>query len=429
MMGRVSFHTFGCKLNFAETATMQRDMLRAGYERVSVREPADVVVINTCSVTEAADRKCRALVRRVRRQSAKAKVVLVGCYAQLQPDALFAHPGVDYVLGASEKFSLPKMLREHPHGAKQVGLVRERPSFFHAHSQQERTRAFLKVQDGCDYGCSFCTIPLARGRSRSASLAALVAQVEQLVETGVKEVVLTGVNLGDFGKSQGGKETDFLSLLQALEGVQGVARYRISSIEPNLLHDEIIAFVAQSPKFSPHFHMPLQSGADEILKRMRRRYLTALYEHRVAKIREMMPNACLGVDVIVGFPGEDERHFRRTFDFLHALPVSYLHVFPYSARANTLAAAMPSQQPSTVKKRRAQMLQNLSEKKKRDFYAQQLGKNAQVLFENKESDGNIFGFTDNYVRVAVPHQPQLVNQLLSVSLQRLHADGYVEAYP
>lgn len=425
MSKRVSFHTFGCKLNFAETATIQRDMVAAGYEQVSIRERADVVVINTCSVTEEADKKCASLVRQVRRRSSTAKVVLVGCYAQLQSESLSSNPSVDYVLGTAEKFSLPAVLAEHPHGARVASAVARAQTFLHAHSQKERTRAFLKVQDGCDYGCSFCTIPLARGVSRSASVTSLVDRAEQLAAEGVREIVLTGVNIGDFGMRLGKRTTHFLTLLQALEGIKGRLRYRISSIEPNLLHDEIITFVAQSHKFVPHFHIPLQSGADDVLKKMRRRYLTTLYEHRVRAICEAMPDASVGADVIAGFPGEEFRHFSRTLNFLQGLSFSYLHVFPYSPRKNTLAATLPSQVPVVEKKRRVSCLRALSEQKKKDFYTRQLGRKRRVLFEKNQKNGKLFGFTDNYIRVAVPYRPRLAGEMLSVFLETLHADGYV----
>ena len=424
---KVAFHTLGCKLNFAETSAIARSFADAGYGRVELEEQPDVVVINTCSVTDQADKKCRHIVRKALTGNPNAFVAVIGCYAQLKPDEIATIPGVDLVLGANEKFNLPdhvaQLTTKNASGQVIAGHIKETKDFVPSYSTGDRTRTFLKVQDGCNYFCAFCTIPLARGRSRSASIQETLQQAQNAIADGAKEIVLTGVNIGDFGTTNG--ET-LLDLIQALDQLDGVERYRISSIEPNLLTDEIIQFVAGSKKFVPHFHIPLQSGDDEVLKAMRRRYLTDLYAARIAAIRSAMPDACIGVDVIVGFPGESDAHFENTYNFLHALPVSYLHVFTYSERANTTALRIDDVVPMELRHERNRRLRILSTKKKRAFYEAQLGSTRKVLFEASEHDGTMHGFTENYVKVEFPFDDQLVNQVRDVRLERISPDGNVQ---
>ena len=422
---KAAFHTLGCKLNFSETSTLARQLGEAGYARVHLDDAPDVVVINTCSVTDHADAKCRNAVRRAMQSNPEAFVVVVGCYAQLKPEEIAQIEGVDLVLGAGEKFNLA----EHLEGASKgevaralAGEIKEVRDFVPGFSSGDRTRTFLKVQDGCNYFCAFCTIPLARGRSRSASVADTVREAQKAVEAGAKEIVLTGVNIGDFGTAHG--ET-LLDLIQALDVLDGVERYRISSIEPNLLTDEIIEFVSQSRRFQPHFHIPLQSGSDTILSAMRRRYRTKLYRERISRIRELMPEASIGVDVIVGFPGESDEEFMTTVEFIKSLTVSYLHVFTYSERPNTTALRIDDVVPVPVRKERNKTLRNLSLKAQRAHYEAQLGRTAQVLFEEAEEDGLRMGYTSNYIRVAVPSDRAEGNQMLSVTLDRIDPLGYV----
>lgn len=430
---KVAFYTFGCKLNYSETSAIGRQFLDAGYEKVEFDNDADVYVINTCSVTENADKKCRHLVSRTRRQTPDAKIVVIGCYAQLQPEQIAEFEGVDLVLGAKEKFKVLDYVNalptENDHAEVHACAIDEVDFYTSAYSFGDRTRTFLKVQDGCDYGCTFCTIPLARGRSRSPRIADVVKQAEEIAKTDVKEVVLTGVNIGDFGKGTSGAkkaEENFLDLIMALDEVEGIDRYRISSIEPNLLTDEIIAFVARSKRFMPHFHIPLQSGSNKLLKLMRRRYLRELYVDRVAKIKELMPHCCIGVDVIVGFPGETDEDHLETYQFLNELDISYLHVFTYSERPNTLAIDMPGVVPMNTRRKRNQMLRNLSEKKKHYFYQQQLGSQQIALFEGDvDEQGYMNGFTNNYVKVKRPFVQAAINTLETVTLQAIDADGNV----
>ena len=399
---KAAFHTLGCKLNFSETSTLARQLGEAGYARVHLDDAPDVVVINTCSVTDHADAKCRNAVRRAMQSNPEAFVVVVGCYAQLKPEEIAQIEGVDLVLGAGEKFNLVEHLEGASKGEEAralAGEIKEVRDFVPGFSSGDRTRTFLKVQDGCNYFCAFCTIPLARGRSRSASVSDTVREAQKAVETGAKEIVLTGVNIGDFGTAH---EETLLDLIQALDALDGVERYRISSIEPNLLTDEIIDFVAQSKRFQPHFHIPLQSGSDNILSAMRRRYRTELYRNRIARIRELMPEASIGVDVIVGFPGESDEEFLTTFDFINSLNVSYLHVFTYSERPNTTALRNDNIVPIPVRKERNKTLRNLSLKAQRAHYETHLGKTAEVLFEEAEEDGLRMGYSPNYIRVAVP---------------------------
>jgi threonylcarbamoyladenosine tRNA methylthiotransferase MtaB len=414
----IAFHTLGCKLNFSETSTLSRQMENDGFVKREFDDMADVYVINTCSVTDNADKECRQIVRRIQRRAPESLVVITGCYAQLKPKEIAEIPGVDLVLGAAEKFNLTQHIRELSKGdsAKISSCDIEDVSGFNASwSINDRTRTFLKVQDGCDYNCSFCTIPMARGKSRSDSIANVVSHANDLAATGVKEIVLTGVNLGDFGKGPDGARTnqeDFFSLCQALDNVEGIARYRISSIEPNLLTNDIISLVAESDKFMPHFHVPLQSGSNEILSLMRRRYKRELYAERVALIKSLMPHCAIGVDVIVGFPGETEEHFEETFEFLHRLDISYLHVFTYSERENTKALEYKEVVPMNVRHNRNKALRNLSYMKMRYFTEAHSGQTRKVLFEGHSKNGMMEGYTDNYIKVTIPHRDDYVNQIV-----------------
>ncbi len=418
----VAFHTLGCKLNFSETSSISRLMEDKGFEKKEFTDLADVYVINTCSVTDNADKECRQLVRRIQRKAPESLVVITGCYAQLKPKEIAEIPGVDLVLGAAEKFNIAQHISELTKGdsTKISSCDIEDVTGFHSSwSVNDRTRTFLKVQDGCDYNCSFCTIPMARGKSRSDSITNVVANAEHLAKHGVKEIVLTGVNLGDFrpptsamGALETSKNEDFYSLIKALENVEGIQRYRISSIEPNLLKNEIIEFVANSDKFMPHFHIPLQSGSNKILGLMRRRYKRELYAERVALIKTLMPHCCIGVDVIVGFPGETDEDFKETFDFLHALDISYLHVFTYSERDNTLAVTMDNIVPIHIRNERNKSLRNLSYMKLQYFTQQHSGQTRKVLFEGKDKKGMIEGYTDNYIKIAAPAKDKWVNEIV-----------------
>lgn len=414
----VAFHTLGCKLNYSETSTLSRQMEQDGFIKKEFSEEADVYVINTCSVTENADKECRYLVRKIQRRAPEAMVVITGCYAQLKPEEIASIEGVDLVLGAAEKFNLTDHLQELTKGdsAKICSCdIDDVEGFNSSYSLNDRTRTFLKVQDGCDYNCSFCTIPLARGHSRSDSIQGVINNVKELAVTGTKEIVLTGINLGDFGKgNEGGKrrEENFYDLIQELDKVDGIDRYRISSIEPNLLSNEIIEFVARSKKFMPHFHIPLQSGSDKMLGLMRRRYRKDLYADRVKRIKELMPHCCIGVDVIVGFPSESDDDFKETFDFLHELDVSYFHVFTYSERANTLALDIEPIVPMNVRHDRNKALRNLSYQKMQYFTAQHSGENRPVLFEHADKNGMMEGYTDNYIKVKTPFREDWANQIV-----------------
>lgn len=432
MKRTVAFHTLGCKLNFAETSTIAKDMVEGGFEKVEFSEAADVYIINTCSVTENADRETRNIIGRALRANPDGFVVIVGCYAQLKPEQIMELPGVDLVLGATEKFNVMQFLGalEKTEGAAQIHSceIEDANTFVSSYSAGDRTRAFLKVQDGCDYKCTYCTIPLARGISRSDTLENVVAKANEIAAQGIPEIVLTGVNVGDYGKGEFGNkkhENTFLELVQALDREVPVQRMRISSIEPNLLRDEIIAFTTNSKKFVPHFHIPLQSGCDAILKKMKRRYMTALYTKRVHAIKAANEDTCIGVDVIVGFPGETDAHFTETYNFLNSLDISYLHVFTYSERENTPAAEMDGVVPIPERKRRNKMLRILSEKKKRAFYESQLGKSRPVLFEAENREGYMYGYTDNYVRVKTYWNPELANTTKSLKLNDIGPDGIV----
>ena len=427
----VAFQTLGCKLNFSETSTLARKFVSAGYERVPFEMKADVYVINTCSVTENADKKFTTLARQTRQRNPDAFLIAVGCYAQLQPEELAKEDRVDLVLGAKEKFDIISYLSDlsRPEQTQvHACAIEETDTYVGSYAIGERTRAFLKVQDGCDYKCTYCTIPQARGISRSDTLDNVIRQAKEIVDQGIKEIVLTGVNIGDYGKGEFGNkkhEHTFFELVQALDEVEGIERFRISSIEPNLLTEELIEFVAHSKRFVPHFHIPLQSGNNEILGQMRRRYQRELYVDRVNKIKRLMPDACIGVDVIVGFPGESDQHFLDTYAFLVDLPVSYLHVFSYSERPNTPAAEMKSQVSKTIKNKRSKMLRALSAKKRHAFYESQLQKTKTILFEAENKEGYIQGFTENYVKVRMPWDPALQNQMRSATLAEIDQKGMV----
>lgn len=428
---KVAYYTLGCKLNFSETSAISRSLTDNGYSKVDFSDRADYYIINTCSVTENADKKCRNIVKQAKKTNPDAKVVIIGCYAQLKPQEIATINGVDLVLGANEKFNLHEHLDNINEEEKVIaGPIKEVNFYSEAFSYGERTRSFVKVQDGCDYFCSFCTIPLARGRSRSSSITNTVALVKKVAQTKVKEIVLTGVNIGDFGKTEDGKkytEENFYQLVKALDEIEGIERFRISSIEPNLLSSEIIEFVAQSKKFVPHFHIPLQSGSDNLLQLMRRKYNTALYRQRVAKIKEIMPHCCIGVDVIVGFPGETDEEFEKTLNFLKALDVSYLHVFTYSERANTKALNIEPVVPIPVRRERSKQLRILSEKKRRIFYSSFENKQGEVLLEAENDEGIMYGFTKNYIKIALPYNENLINTIQKVHLSQINKRGIMSA--
>lgn len=432
MPRKVGFYTLGCKLNYSETSTIGRLFSQAGYEIAQFHEGADIYVINTCSVTENADKKCRKVVREALRISPDAYVAIIGCYAQLKPVEIAEIPGVDLVLGAAEKFRLLEHIGDlvkRPKARVVNSGISSASNYIASWSAGDRTRTFLKVQDGCDYTCSFCTIPLARGKSRSDRIENIVRSAETIARSGVKEIVLTGVNIGDFGKGQQGgrrQEESFYDLVRELDKTDGIERFRISSIEPNLLTDEIISFVASSRRFVPHFHIPLQSGSDKILRLMRRRYQRALYADRVAQIKSLMPDCCIGVDVIVGFPGETRDDFLETYRFLNGLDISYLHVFTYSERDNTHALSLPGRVDPAERAERSKMLHILSEKKRRNFYTQHLGRTMPVLFEGDCKDGMMHGFTPNYIKVRSKYDPVLVNDIKEVALVAIGDSGEVD---
>ena len=427
---KVAFYTLGCKLNFSETSTISRLFEDAGFAKVPFEDTPDVLVINTCSVTENADKKCVQLVRKAQKINPEVFITIIGCYAQLKPEEIAQIPGVSLVLGAGEKFNILEHLKEVPTAKESLEIstakiardnIKHTHDFVPSHSMGDRTRSFLKVQDGCDYFCTFCTIPLARGKSRNASIADTVSEAEKIGQTDIKEVVLTGVNIGDFG--QGGEE-NFDQLVRALDRVEGIDRFRISSIEPNLLNDAIIQFtLGESRLFAPHFHIPLQSGNNDLLKAMRRKYERELYAERVQKIKSLRPDCCIGVDVIVGFPGETDEQFEDTLHFLKDLPVSYLHVFTYSERANTTAVKLGDAVPMHIRKQRSQQLHLLSDKLKNAFYQENVGTTRTVLFESEEEGGMMAGFTENYVKVKIPFNAELINTLQKVDLVRVDRDG------
>ncbi|MDT8413246.1 MAG: tRNA (N(6)-L-threonylcarbamoyladenosine(37)-C(2))-methylthiotransferase MtaB [Vicingaceae bacterium] len=424
---KVALYTLGCKLNFSETSSIARMFQEEGFARVDFNDTPDVFVINTCSVTENADKKCKQLVKKAKKINPDAFVAIIGCYAQLKPEEIAQIHGVNMVLGAAEKFKIVDYFnQQEKNEIAQVyaSKIKEAKDFIPSYSHGDRTRSFLKIQDGCDYFCTFCTIPLARGKSRNQSIAETVKVAEEIAKTNIKEVVLTGVNIGDFGQGEG--KEDFYQLVQALDKVDGINRYRISSIEPNLLSNDIIDFVSESDKFMPHFHIPLQSGSNKILKMMRRKYLKELYSERVYRIKEKMPHACIGVDVIVGFPDETEEDFLATYNFLNELPISYLHVFTYSERQNTTAVKLDNPVPKEVRSERSKMLHILSEKKKRYFYEQFLGKSFNVLLEAEQHEGFLNGFTENYIKVKVPYETALENTIQEINLKTIDSENVAE---
>ncbi len=431
MRKKVAFYTLGCKLNFSETSTIARSFRDEGFDRVDFSEKADIYVINTCSVTENADKRFKTIVKQAQKANSGAFIAAVGCYAQLKPQELADIHGVDLVLGATEKFKITDYLNDltkNDFGEVHSCEIEDADFYVGSYSIGDRTRAFLKVQDGCDYKCTYCTIPLARGVSRSDIMENVLKNAKEISQQNIKEIVLTGVNIGDYGKGEFGNkkhEHTFLDLVTELDKVEGIERLRISSIEPNLLKNETIDLVSKSRAFVPHFHIPLQSGSNDILKKMKRRYMRELYIDRVTKIREVMPHACIGVDVIVGFPGETETHFLETYNFLAELDISYLHVFTYSERDNTEAAKMNGIVPGNIRSKRSKMLRGLSVKKRRAFYEKQLGSDRTVLFESENKEGYIHGFTENYVKVKTPWNPELVNTLHHVNLTEIDDDGIV----
>jgi threonylcarbamoyladenosine tRNA methylthiotransferase MtaB len=428
---KVAFYTLGCKLNFSETSTIARNFQNEGFQRVEFEEKADIYVINTCSVTDNADKRFKSIVKNALKKNEQAFLIAIGCYAQLKPEELAAVNGVDLVLGATEKFKVTDYINDlskNDMGEVHSCEIEDADFYVGSYSIGDRTRAFLKVQDGCDYKCTYCTIPLARGISRSDTLGNVLQNAKEISEKGIKEIVLTGVNIGDYGKGEFGNkkhEHTFFELVQALDNVEGIHRLRISSIEPNLLTNETIDFVSNSNSFVPHFHIPLQSGSDELLKLMKRRYLKETYTNRVNAIKNVMPNACIGVDVIVGFPGETDALFLETYNYLNELDISYLHVFTYSERPNTEAVAMDGVVSKKVRSKRSKMLRGLSVKKRRAFYENQLGNDLTVLFESENKEGFIYGFTENYVKVKTPWNPELVNTLQEIKLTEIDEDGIV----
>ena len=428
---KVAFYTLGCKLNFSETSTIARNFTSKGFERVEFEEKADIYVINTCSVTDNADKRFKSIVKNALKQNDEAFLIAIGCYAQLKPEELAAVDGVDLVLGATEKFNVTSYINDltkNNLGEVHSCEISDADFYVGSYSIGDRTRAFLKVQDGCDYKCTYCTIPLARGISRSDTVQNVLDNAKEISSKGIKEIVLTGVNIGDYGKGEFGNkkhEHTFLDLVKELDKVEGIHRLRISSIEPNLLKDETIDFVSKSSSFVPHFHIPLQSGSDELLKKMKRRYLKETYTNRVSKIKETMPGACIGVDVIVGFPGETDALFLETYNYLNDLDISYLHVFTYSERPNTEAVALNGIIPKKVRAKRSKMLRGLSAKKRRAFYESQLGNSLTALFESENKEGYIHGFTENYVKVKTPWNPELVNSLHTITLTEIDEDGSV----
>jgi threonylcarbamoyladenosine tRNA methylthiotransferase MtaB len=420
-----AFYTLGCKLNFSETSTISRDLEEEGYAKIDFELGADIYIINTCSVTDQADKKCRNIVRKALKYNPNAFIIVIGCYAQLKPEEISTIEGVDLVLGAQEKFNIGKYLDDTNKKNKPVLLnqsIKNVKTFYPGYSMGDRTRSFFKVQDGCNYFCSFCTIPLARGKSRSGSISQTIEKAKEIGRSEVKEVVLTGINLGDFGY---GTNENFFQLIKELEQLNGIYRYRISSIEPDLLSEEIIQFVNSSNKFVPHFHIPLQSGSDYLLKKMRRKYDTDLYSSRIRLIKKLMPHACIGVDVIVGFPGETEEEFNKTTEYLKSLPISYLHVFTYSERANTNAPKMNDVVPMDVRRKRSKQLRILSLKLKLKFYNENIGYKGKVLFESKE-ENNLIGFTENYIKVKIPFEDKIINTIQEVRIEKINSD--IEAY-
>ncbi len=432
MKKKVAFYTLGCKLNFAESSAIARSLEPIGFSRVEFIESPDLFVINTCSVTDHADKKCKKVVREAKKINPNSIVTIIGCYAQLKPEEIVEIPGVDLVLGANEKFKLSELIQPYLDNASSqpkiiASEIRYDLDYHASYSLNDRTRTFLKVQDGCDYPCAYCTIPLARGQSRSGKIAEIIPMIKEIGKNGVKEIVLTGVNIGDFGIQNGKRNETFFDLVKAIEEQNDVHRFRISSIEPNLLTQSMIEFLATSKKFVPHFHIPLQSGSNAVLRHMKRRYQRELYANKVEMIKNLMPNACIGVDVIVGHPGETKEFFLETFEFINQIDVSYLHVFPYSERPNTYAVAIKPKVIDREKSERAKMLHHLSEKKKRAFYETQIGLKGKVLFEESTEDGQMEGFSENYVRVSVPYDPLLVNTIQPVRYKSIDSNGLMKS--
>lgn len=420
-----AFYTLGCKLNFSETSTISRDLEEEGYAKIDFELGADIYIVNTCSVTDQADKKCRNIVRKALKYNPNAFIIVIGCYAQLKPEEISTIEGVDLVLGAQEKFNIGKYLDDTNKKNKPVLLnqsIKNVKTFYPGYSVGDRTRSFFKVQDGCNYFCSFCTIPLARGKSRSGSISQTIEKAKEIGRSEVKEVVLTGINLGDFGY---GTNENFFQLIKELDQLNGIYRYRISSIEPDLLSEEIIQFVNSSNKFVPHFHIPLQSGSNYLLKKMRRKYDTDLYSSRIRLIKKLMPHACIGVDVIVGFPGETEEEFNKTIEYLKSLPISYLHVFTYSERANTNAPKMNDVVPMDIRRKRSKQLRILSLKLKLKFYNENIGYKGKVLFESKD-ENDLVGFTENYIKVKIPFEDKMINTIQEVKIEKINSD--IEAY-
>ena len=419
-MSTVAFHTFGCKLNFSETSSISRMFGEKGYKRTTLNNKPDNLIINTCSVTENADKRCRELIRKIKRKSPKTKITVIGCYAQLKADKIIEIEGVDKVLGNKEKFSLENYINT----SKKVihSNIKEIRDFHSTYSIDDRTRSFLKIQDGCNYGCSFCTIPLARGRSRSSDLKDVIININSLINDGTKEIVLSGINIGDYGIIDGQRKSSFYSLLKEIEKIKSDIRIRISSVEPNLLSNEIIKLVHNSNKFVNHFHIPLQSGNNKILKKMSRKYDRELYIDRVKMIRSLMPSACIGGDVIVGFPGETDNDFLDTYNFIKKLEINYLHVFPYSERSNTKANKLSDIVPTNIRNERSKMLRSLSDKKKRMFYEKNLLSKKNVLFEKGENKENLFGYTENYVRVKIKYDKKIIGKVIKTSLERIDSE-------
>ncbi len=429
-MKKVAFHTLGCKLNYSETSTIARKLESKGFTKVNFSEPADLYVINTCSVTENADKECKYIIRKAKKNNSNASIIVTGCYAQLQPKKIAEINGVDMVLGANEKFNIIKHIEnlDKKNSKIYTSDIKESNFFIDSYSSNDRTRSFLKIQDGCDYSCSYCTIPLARGASRSDSIKNIVLNAKKIAKKGIKEIVLTGVNIGDFGKranSDKKNENNLLDLIKALEDVNNIKRFRISSIEPNLLTNQIIEHVAKSNKFVPHFHIPLQSGCNSILKKMRRRYLKELYTERIKKITTLIPNCCIGADVIVGFPGEKEENFLTTYNYLNNLPISYLHVFSFSEREKTIAFDMKDTIAKNIRYKRSKMLRILSNKKLNFFYESQIGSIKNVLFEKENKNGFIYGYTENYIKVKTPFSNQLTNKITPTLLTKMSEDGLI----
>ena len=423
---KAAFYTLGCKLNFSETSTIGRQLSEIGFEKTEFNNSADLYVINTCSVTENANRECRRIIRKAKKNSPNALVAVTGCFAQLKPKEISSIEGVDIVLGANEKFNLPKILNQINIKEEKIhGCEIDNLDYFSSYSLNERSRSFMKIQDGCNYPCTYCTIPLARGKSRSDSIKNIIKNAQEIAEKGIKEIVITGVNIGDFKDKDTGQ--NFTALIKKLDKIEGIERYRISSIEPNLITDEIIEIVKKSSKFMPHFHIPLQSGSDVILGKMKRRYQTKLYREKITKIVKEINDVCIGADVIVGFPGETQEEFNKTISFIKELPLSYLHVFTYSERENTLAIEMKGEVKKQERAKRSKQLRIISEKLKRAFYQKYINTKHTALFEKENKEGMLYGFTDNYIKIKVKHEDRICQSKKEVMLNEIDTDGVIKA--